>query len=67
MALNDTNGNTWTYREMGDRVNKLAHALIKLGVTAGSKVCVLQEPCMECVCILLAILRVGAVYVALDV
>lgn len=67
VALNDTNGNTWTYREMGDKVNELAHALIELGVTAGSKVCVLQEPCMEWVCTLLAILRVGAVYVALDV
>lgn len=67
VALNDTNGNTWTYRKMGDWVNELAHALIELGVTDGSKVCVLQEPCMEWVCTLLAILRVGAVYVALDV
>lgn len=67
VALNDTNGNTWTYREMGDRVNDLACALIELGVTAGSKVCVLQEPCMDWVYVLLAILRLGAVYVALDV
>ncbi|KAK7714551.1 NRPS, partial [Diaporthe eres] len=66
VALNNTNGNTWTYREMGFRVKDLALALTELGVKVGSKVCVFQEPCIDWVCTMVAILRVGAVYVALD-
>ncbi|KMU74734.1 tyrocidine synthetase 1 [Coccidioides immitis RMSCC 3703] len=67
IALNDASGIWWTYQQMIDRVNGIALALIKANIPLKSPIAVLQEPTLDWVCSLLAILRVGGIYVPLDV
>ncbi|KAH8897379.1 amino acid adenylation domain-containing protein [Thozetella sp. PMI_491] len=55
-----------TYSEMGDRVHAIAEALVAANVSIGSRVAVLQEPTGDWISSILAILRLGAVYVPLD-
>jgi hybrid polyketide synthase/nonribosomal peptide synthetase ACE1 len=67
IAVQDTEGNCWTYSKMMDRVQQLANVLqSKGGVMPGCFVCIFQHPTAEWVCIMLAIWRLGAVYVPLD-
>ncbi|WEW56050.1 hypothetical protein PRK78_001485 [Emydomyces testavorans] len=67
VALKDTSGNCWTYEQMTARVNAIAFALIKAGASPKSPMAVFQEPTPDWVCSLLAIMRIGGVYVPLDV
>ncbi|WP_406729844.1 amino acid adenylation domain-containing protein [Streptomyces sp. GD-15H] len=57
----------WTYREVNERANQVAHRLKSLGVERGDQVAILMERCAEMVPALLGILKAGAVYVPLDV
>ncbi|KAK5991435.1 Hybrid PKS-NRPS synthetase lepA [Cladobotryum mycophilum] len=66
VAVKDHN-EQFTYSQLGKQVNQLANALIKNGVSTGDKVGVLLEPSAKPVVALLSILRIGAVYVPLDV
>ncbi|KAE8362260.1 hypothetical protein BDV27DRAFT_166330 [Aspergillus caelatus] len=66
VAVVDTKGRSFTYRGMMDRVRTLAFALRDVGVGPGSFVCVFQHPTAEWVCCMLAIWRLNAVYVPLD-
>lgn len=67
LALKDSSGKVLTYREMGDRVNAIAAALGTLPVVqGGSRVGVCCQQSADMVCALLAIMRLGAVYVPLD-
>ncbi|RAQ54773.1 polyketide synthase [Aspergillus flavus] len=66
IAVMDTKGRSFTYRGMMDRVHTLAFALRDVGVGPGSFVCVFQHPTAEWVCCMLAIWRLNAVYVPLD-
>lgn len=65
-ALKDGLGVSLTYDQMGDRVNAIAAKLIAAGATAGSPIGVFQDPSADWMCSMLAIFRVGAVYVPLD-
>ncbi|KAI0102477.1 putative equisetin synthetase [Nemania sp. FL0031] len=65
-ALKDGLGNHLTYRQMRDRINSIAAALIDSGVTEGSPIGVFQNPTSDWICSMLAIFRVGATYLPLD-
>lgn len=65
MALKDTSHNELTYGQMADRVNVIASALQKIA-QPGARVGVFCEPSTDVVCALLAIMRIGAIYVPLD-
>ncbi|KAI9753134.1 MAG: putative Hybrid PKS-NRPS biosynthetic cluster [Chaenotheca gracillima] len=65
-ALKDGLGNSLTYFQMAERVNTIATALSELGISSGSRVGVFQEPTSDWICSMLAVFRIGAVYVPLD-
>ncbi|KAI1376083.1 putative polyketide synthase [Hypoxylon crocopeplum] len=62
----DDMGDSWSYAEMADRVNAIASTLAEHGVTPGSVVGVFQAPGLYWIASLVAIMRIGAVYVPLD-
>ncbi|KAK2030524.1 PKS-NRPS hybrid [Colletotrichum zoysiae] len=69
VALKDGRGSSLTYLQMAERVKELSLSLIEhqthpIGI--GSRVGVFLDSCMDWVCSLLAILRLGATYVPLD-
>ena len=66
LAIKDSMGNILTYSQAAARVNAIAAALVAANVMGGHKVAVFQEPTADWICSLLAIFRVGAVYVPLD-
>ncbi|KAL7935507.1 hypothetical protein V8C35DRAFT_333983 [Trichoderma chlorosporum] len=65
-ALIDGIGKDLTYSEMIDRVEAIAEELQKAGLGNGSRVLVFQTAASDWVCSLLAIMRIGGVYVPLD-
>ena len=67
VAVKDITGNSMTYLQMFERTNAIALALQDAGATQGSHVAALFEPSADVICSLLAIMRIGAVYIPLDV
>ncbi|KAI1414159.1 putative equisetin synthetase [Hypoxylon sp. FL1857] len=67
IALKDGYGHVLSYQAMGERIESIAHALRAAKTPQGAAVGVFQAPSADWICSLLAILRVGAVYVPLDV
>ena len=65
-ALKDGLGNNLTYEQMADRVQVIAASLIAAGAGDAASVGVFQTPSADWICSLLAIMRVGATYVPLD-
>ncbi|KAK3935596.1 hypothetical protein QBC46DRAFT_462003 [Diplogelasinospora grovesii] len=65
-ALKDGLGNNLTYRQMGDRINAIAAALVDAGAIDGSRIGVFQDPSADWICSMLAVFRVGATYIPLD-
>lgn len=65
-ALLDGHGGSLTYAAMANRVEALAEALVKAGLGPGSRVLVFQDASTDWICSMLAIMRVGGVYVPLD-
>ncbi|KAJ5504966.1 hypothetical protein N7463_007840 [Penicillium fimorum] len=65
-ALRDGRGKTLTFEEMGRRIDSIAEALSNTRISKGSVVGVLQEPGVDWICSMLAIFRVGATYLPLD-
>ncbi|KAF2268646.1 putative hybrid NRPS/PKS enzyme [Lojkania enalia] len=65
-AIVDGSGTKLTFEELDARVNAVAINLKEVGVKEDSRVAVLQEPGFEWIVSLLATLRLGAVYVPLD-
>jgi amino acid adenylation domain-containing protein len=59
-------GQELTYAELNRRANQLAHRLLKLGVGAEVLVAICMEPSLDLPIALLAVLKTGAAYVALD-
>ena len=55
-----------TYRELWIRSNNIASALIDAGIAKGSVVANFQEPGLDWICSFLAILKIGAIYLPLD-
>ena len=56
-----------TYRQMAERTDHIALELHANGADNGSYIAVCCEPCPDMVCSLLAILRLGAIYIPLDI
>ena len=66
VAIKDGNASV-TYGQMAERTDHIALELHANGADNGSHVAVCCEPCIDMVCSLLAILRLGAVYIPLDI
>ncbi|KAI8623712.1 putative hybrid NRPS/PKS enzyme [Xylariaceae sp. FL1651] len=66
VALTDGFGNELSYNDMTNRIATIAEALESKGVGSGSRVPVFQQAASDWVCSMLAIMRVGAIYVPLD-
>ena len=55
-----------TFGQLNERVNRLANALLKLGVKKGDRVALLQVNCNQCVETYFATAKVGAIYLPLN-
>jgi hybrid polyketide synthase/nonribosomal peptide synthetase ACE1 len=66
VALTDGFGNELSYSDMINRIEAIAEALENKGVGNGSRVPVFQQAASDWVCSMLAIMRLGAIYVPLD-
>ncbi len=67
VAVVDNLGGCLTWNQMAARVHALATHLIRVGVQANAFVGVYCEPTVNSICYWLAVLRIGAIYVPLDV
>lgn len=56
-------GETLTYEALNDQSNRLAHALVGMGVGSGDRVCVVLPTCAQFVVAYYAILKAGGVVV----
>ncbi|GME34422.1 Beta-ketoacyl synthase [Neofusicoccum parvum] len=65
VAIKDSHGSL-TYRQLADKADDIAATLLKAGATSGSPVAVLCQPSSNIIASLLAILRIGGIYVPLD-
>ena len=54
-------GRQWTYRALNQRVNRLAHALLAMGLQAGDRIAVLAENRPEYVELELAVAKLGLI------
>lgn len=66
VAVKDTTGLTMSYSEMTAKIKVLCDKLLAADVTPGCAVGVFQQPSVAWICSMLAILRVGACYVPMD-
>jgi amino acid adenylation domain-containing protein/non-ribosomal peptide synthase protein (TIGR01720 family) len=57
---------SWTYREIDEASNRLAHLLIGQGVRAGERVALLLPRSAQAVVAILAVVKTGAAYVPID-
>src|SRR5689334_703632 len=57
---------TWTYEELNQRANQLAHYLTRSGVKSNARVGVCLKRSLDLILGMLAILKAGAAYVPLD-
>ena len=66
MALMDGLGSSLTYEAMIKRIEAITEALLKTGIDRTSRVLVFQQASTDWICSMLAIMRMGGVYVPLD-
>ena len=59
-------GRSWTYREVDEASNRLAHLLVGQGAVPGQSVALLLERSAQAVVAMLAVLKTGAAYLAID-
>jgi len=59
-------GKRWTYAQTNDRVNRLANALVKLGVRKGDRIGILQVNCHQYIESYYAAAKLGAIFVPLN-
>ncbi|WP_458695270.1 non-ribosomal peptide synthetase [[Mycobacterium] appelbergii] len=59
-------GRSWTYRELDEASNRLAHLLIEHGAGPGRYVALLLNRSAQAVVSILAVLKAGAAYVPID-
>ncbi|WP_162899192.1 non-ribosomal peptide synthetase [Mycobacterium shigaense] len=65
VALNDGE-RSWTYRELDETANRLAHVLADQGVGPGERVALLYSRSAEAILSMLAVLKTGAAYLPID-
>lgn len=66
VALKDGFGNNLSYSDMLERIQAISEELQRGQIGIGSRVLVFQKAASDWVCSMLAIMRLGAVYVPLD-
>ena len=66
IALMDDLGSSLTYWNMINRIEAIAEALQNAGIVGGSRVLVFQRAASDWVCSMLAVMRIGGIYVPLD-
>ncbi|KAJ5318336.1 hypothetical protein N7476_004756 [Penicillium atrosanguineum] len=66
VAVTDGINNPVTYMQLSHQINSIASSLLRGGAVAGSKVAIYQDPTMFWVASVVAVLKIGAVYVPLD-
>ncbi|KAI0518349.1 hypothetical protein F5B22DRAFT_635407 [Xylaria bambusicola] len=66
VAVMDGFGKELTYTDLVNRIEAIAEALQNVGAGAGSRILVFQQAAADWPCSMLAIMRVGATYVPLD-
>jgi acyl-CoA synthetase (AMP-forming)/AMP-acid ligase II len=59
-------GNRWTYAETAERTNRLAHALMGLGLNKGDRIGILEVNCNHYVEAYFAAAKLGAMFVPLN-
>ena len=59
-------GKKFTFSELSERVNRLANALVDLGIEKGERVAILQVNCNQYVEVYYAVARIGAIFVPLN-
>ena len=59
-------GRSWTYREVEEAANRLAHLLAGQGAGPGQCVALLLSRCAEAIVAMLGVLKTGAAYVPID-
>ncbi len=59
-------GKLYTFSQLNDRINRLANALLKLGISKGDRVAMLQVNCNQCVETYFAVAKLGAIYMPLN-
>ncbi len=59
-------GRRWTYRELNDAVDRVASALVRMGVAKGDRVGIWSPNCAEWVLVQYATARIGAVLVNIN-
>ena len=65
VAVSSDDG-SWTYRELDEAANRLAHLLIDRGVGPGQRVALLLPRSVEAIVAIFAVLKTGAAYVPID-
>jgi hybrid polyketide synthase / nonribosomal peptide synthetase ACE1 len=65
-AVKSDGNNMVTYSELQSRVDTIVDTLVISNVSVGSRIAVLQEPTANWMSSILAIMRLGAVYIPLD-
>lgn len=66
IAIKDGYDTVYTYAELAHRVDTIATALDAAAVAEGFIVAVFQQPTANWICSMLAVMRLGAIYVPLD-
>ncbi|OBF84946.1 non-ribosomal peptide synthetase [Mycobacterium sp. 852002-51163_SCH5372311] len=59
-------GRSWTYRELDEAANRLAHVLADCGAGPGQRVALLFSRSAEAIVAILAVLKTGAAYLPID-
>ncbi|WP_142390049.1 non-ribosomal peptide synthetase, partial [Mycobacterium sp. shizuoka-1] len=59
-------GRSWTYRELDEATNRLAHVLVGKGIGPGQRVAVMLPRSAEAIVSILGVLKSGAAYVPID-
>jgi len=59
-------GKRFTFSELSEKVNRLANALVDLGIEKGERVAILQVNCNQYVEVYYAVAKIGAIFVPLN-
>jgi polyketide synthase PksJ len=65
IAVQDKNI-TYSYKELNEKANQFAHWLVKKHINQNDFVAILLEPSVDFIICILAIIKIGAIYVPLD-
>jgi malonyl-CoA/methylmalonyl-CoA synthetase len=61
------NGAEYTFGDIDDRSNRMAHALAARGIAQGDRVCVYLANCIELIDLFLACVKLGAIFVPINI